>query len=347
MLNAGALSCLAAEAGHEDERTAWTPTLTLAEQSGDGAGAPRRFRDRSEGRLRVSRPATRTCVAGLLPFAAHAKHRGGFGRILPCAKSVAFVPLTVYAMSRPKSAGPSRPDERRKSGRSAASSFGHGVLEWVKTIAVGFVLFVLLRTFVIQTFRITSGSMEDTLLVGDFLVLSKSAYGATIPGTDFKLPGYTHPQRGDVVVFRGHHEPIDLVKRLVGLPGDTLEMRDGALLINGRPSPETYARHTDPGGDGFHPWMTWQTDFLLESTDIRDYHPSRDNWGPIVVPDNRYFVLGDNRDESLDSRYWGFVDPRALKGKAVVLYFSYDREAIGPVPLFHQVRWPRIGQRVD
>lgn len=234
-----------------------------------------------------------------------------------------------------------------KASRSAAGAFGHSVWELVKTVFVGFVLFMILRTFLVQTFRITSGSMEETLLVGDFLVLSKSAYGATLPGTDVKLPGYTSPTRGDVVVFRGHHEPIDLVKRLVGLPGDTLEMRDGVLLINGAQRDEVYVQHTDPEGDGFHPWMEWQSEYLVDSVDEAAYRPTRDDWGPIVVPSDRYFVLGDNRDQSLDSRYWGFVTPEELKGKAVVLYFSFDRDAIGPLPFFSQVRWKRVGDRVD
>lgn len=212
---------------------------------------------------------------------------------------------------------------------------------------VGFILFMVLRTFLIQTFRITSGSMEETLLVGDFLVLSKSAYGATIPGTGLQLPGYTEPRRGDVVVFRGHHEPIDLVKRLVGLPGDTLYMRGGQLFINGVRADGDYVRHTDPGSDGFHPWMTWQEEFLVDTVDVESYRPTRDDWGPIVVPPDRYFVLGDNRDESLDSRYWGFVDPSELKGKAVLLYFSFDRDRLGSIPFFTQVRWDRIGDRVD
>lgn len=237
-----------------------------------------------------------------------------------------------------------------RAGRTAKpqkESFGHRLLEGVKTIAIGFVLFMVLRTFLIQTFRITSGSMEETLLVGDFLVLSKSAYGATLPGTDVQLPGYTHPSRGDVVVFRGHHEPIDLVKRLVGLPGDTLSMKGGILSVNGSTLDELYAQHSDPSGDGYHEWMRWQTEFLVDTVDASAYRPTRDNWGPLVVPADKYFMLGDNRDESLDSRYWGFVDPSELKGKAVLLYFSFDTDALGPLPFFSQVRWKRIGDRVD
>jgi len=237
---------------------------------------------------------------------------------------------------------PRRAPEPERESRSA----GQTIWEWTKSLAMGFVLFLVLRTFLIQTFTITSGSMEGTLLVGDFLVLSKSAYGATVPGTGVKLPGYSEPKRGDVVVFRGHHEAIDLVKRLIGLPNDTLEMRDGVLLVNGNAQPEPYVRHTDPGGDVTHPWMRWQAEHLLDSMDVMRYQATRDNWGPLVVPPDRYFVMGDNRDESLDSRYWGFVDPAALKGRAVVLYFSYDREALGTLPIFQHIRWNRIGDRI-
>lgn len=229
---------------------------------------------------------------------------------------------------------------------AAERTASRAIWEWTKSLAMGFILFLILRTFIIQTFTITSGSMENTLLVGDFLVLSKSAYGATIPGTEVTLPGYTEPSRGDIVVFRGHHEPIDLVKRLIGMPGDTLAMRDGTLLLNGVPQEEPYVVHTDPEGDGPHPWMVWQTDHLLPDANISEYRPTRDNWGPLIVPTNGYFVMGDNRDQSLDSRYWGFVDPAALKGKAVFLYFSYDREAFGPLPFVNHVRWSRIGDRL-
>jgi signal peptidase I len=251
-------------------------------------------------------------------------------------------------MTKTKNETTTSPATRGKSSATPEASpvklsRGTRIIEWTKSLLMGFVLFLVLRTFVIQTFTITSGSMEGTLLVGDFLVLSKSAYGATVPGTGIRLPGYTDPRRGDIVVFRGHHEPIDLVKRLVGMPGDTLTMRNGVLFLNGARQEEPFAHHTDPAGDGTHPWMLWQRDHLLDGTERERYRPTRDNWGPIVVPANYYFVLGDNRDESLDSRYWGFVDEVALKGKAVVLYFSYDGNALSPVPIVKQVRWTRIG----
>jgi len=214
-----------------------------------------------------------------------------------------------------------------------------------KSIVIGFGIFLIIRIFLIQTWVITSGSMEGTLLVGDLLVLNKVAYGAPIPGTQRRLPGYTEPRRGDVVVFRAHHDTLDVIKRLVGLPGDTLQMKSGTLFINGKPQIEPYVRHLSPQGDGEHPWMQWQKDFLTSDVDQAEYRPTRDNWGPIVVPENRLFLLGDNRDESLDSRFWGFLDPARVKGKAAVVYYSYERDSMEPFSLFRG-RWDRIGDRI-
>lgn len=226
-------------------------------------------------------------------------------------------------------------------------TLGRSAWEWTKSLFIGFLLFLVIRTFVIQTWTVISGSMEDTLLVGDFLVLSKSAYGATIPGTEVTLPGYSAPTRGDIVVFRGHHEPIDLVKRLVGTPGDTLGMRDGRLYLNGQPQEEPYVVHTDPASDGYHPTMDWQLEHLADPGSVTRYRPTRDNWGPIVVPPGSYFVMGDNRDQSLDSRYWGFVPRSSIKGRAVMLYFSWNRDALGGIPLLGHVRWRRVGDRIE
>ena len=248
------------------------------------------------------------------------------------------------ARSSQRKAG--QPENRRPRAEQepeAKRGAGQVAMDWLKSLFMGFVLFLVLRTFLIQTFTITSGSMEGTLLVGDFLVLSKSAYGATVPGTEFQLPGYTQIDRGDIIVFRGHHEPIDLVKRVVGMPGDTLEMVDGILYHNAQTQPEPFVRHTDPGGDGTHPWMYWQRDFLAGDVDPAGYRPTRDDWGPIVVPPGQYFVLGDNRDESLDSRYWGFVPAKDIKGKAVALYFSFDRDNAA-LPFLRSIRWDRIGE---
>ncbi|HZD05956.1 MAG TPA: signal peptidase I, partial [Longimicrobiales bacterium] len=132
------------------------------------------------------------------------------------------------------------------------------------------------------------------------------------------------------------------VKRVVGVPGDTLEMVDKVLLVNGRPSHEPYARYIDRKHDARHPAMEkWQSNYLIAGT--RDYHPSRDTWGPLVVPDHRYFVLGDNRDNSEDSRYWGFVDREAIRGRPWIVYYSFDPRAESALPWLTAVRWSRIG----
>src|SRR5262245_60041949 len=125
-------------------------------------------------------------------------------------------------------------------------SFGRWAWDWVKSLAAGFALFLVVRAFILQTWVITSGSMENTLLTGDLLVLNKVAYGAQIPGTESRLPGYTHPKRGDVVVFRAQHDTLDVIKRIIGLPGDTLSMRHKVLLVNGHEMTEPYVLLADP-----------------------------------------------------------------------------------------------------
>ncbi|HEX6695102.1 MAG TPA: signal peptidase I [Longimicrobiales bacterium] len=241
-----------------------------------------------------------------------------------------------------------RASTRKAGSAKREESVAGAMWEWTKSILIGFLIFVVIRTFLIQTFTIISGSMEDTLLIGDFLVLSKSAYGATIPYTDVRLPGYSEPKRNDIVVFRSHHqEPeIDLVKRLVGMPGDTLSMTDGVLYLNGKAVDEPYVKHTDVGYDGGDPSMEWQKSHLVDSVRAEPYYPTRDNWGPVVVPAGSYFMMGDNREQSLDSRYWGFVPRSDMMGRAVGLYFSYDRAAIGGLPFFGHIRWNRIGDRL-
>ena len=224
---------------------------------------------------------------------------------------------------------------------------GERTWEWIKSLAVIVVLFLVIRTFLVQTFVITSGSMEDTLQVGDFLLISKAAYGAVIPGTESRLPGYADPRRGDVIVFRAAHEPnMDLVKRLIGLPGDTISMREGVLHLNGEPHGEAYLKDASLAQDVTHPAFVWQREFLTEAASFQDYHPTLRTWGPIVVPDGRYFALGDNRDQSLDSRFWGFVDATKVKGRAVFLYWSYDSSLMRPFPWLTAVRWGRIGDRI-
>ena len=241
----------------------------------------------------------------------------------------------------------SKPVEKKQ--QKEPQSLGRWAWDWIKSLGAGFLLFLVVRAFILQTWVITSGSMENTLLVGDLLVLNKVAYGAQLPGTDKRLPGYTDPGRGDIVVFRAHHDTLDVIKRIVGMPGDTLAMRNKVLFVNGKAQDEPYVRLIDPEGihDGPHPDMRWQLQYLVgDSVKRADYIPTRDNWGPIVVPPGHYFMMGDNRDDSLDSRFWGFLDGKRIKGKAEVVYYSYNRDSMQPFSWITDVRWNRIGDLI-
>lgn len=232
-------------------------------------------------------------------------------------------------------------------GWTKLSSLGRWTWEWVKSLVIAFALFLVIRTFIIEAFRIPTASMENTLLVGDFLLVNKAVYGAQVPGTNVRLPAFGEPERGDVVVFTPPHDPTkNYVKRLVGLPGDTLAMHDKVLYLNGRAVPEPYARHSDPA-DAPAPSMRWQLDYLVDPSQRARYRPSRDSWGPIVVPAGHYFFLGDNRDDSEDSRYWGFVDGAAIKGKPLIVYYSFNPRTLSHVPWLTEIRWDRIGDGVN
>ncbi len=220
------------------------------------------------------------------------------------------------------------------------------VVEWAKSIAIAVLLFIFLRSFLVQTFVITSGSMEETLLVGDMLLVNRASIGSYIPFTRVRIPGYSTPKRGDVLVFDPpHEETLKLVKRLVGMPGDTLHMSDRVLHVNGEALDEPYLKHSDVD-DEMHPWMEWQREFLLSGADVQTYAPTRDNWGPLVIPEDRYFMMGDNRETSLDSRYWGLLEGWRLEGRAVFTYFSYNKESYRPFPWLREIRFGRIGRGI-
>jgi signal peptidase I len=220
-------------------------------------------------------------------------------------------------------------------------------LRFASTLVFAAVLFVVVRTFVVEAYRIPTGSMENTLLVGDFLLVNKAIYGTRIPGTELRVAALREPALGDVVVFHPPHEPgRNYVKRVVGIPEDTLEMRDKRLYRNGSLVDEPWARHNDDRGDQVHPDMRWQSNFLIASS-RRKYQPTRDNWGPIVVPEDRFFVLGDNRDNSEDSRYWGFVDRKEIRGQPWRVYYSFVQTADGSLTWLRRVRWNRIGEVID
>jgi signal peptidase I len=222
------------------------------------------------------------------------------------------------------------------------------LLEAARSVFFTLLVFLVVRALVVEAFKIPTSSMEGTLLAGDFLLVNKAVYGAEIPGLGLTLPAVSEPTVGDVVVFHPPHDPQKhYVKRVVGMPGDTLEMQAKRLIRNGRTLEEPYARHVDPDRDAVHPGMAWQARFLRDAARPGRYRPSRDNWGPLVVPSERYFVLGDNRDNSEDSRYWGFVHRESIKGRPWIVYYSSELIGSVGIPTSRDIRWSRIGGRVQ
>lgn len=264
-------------------------------------------------------------------------------------------------MAKKGKAGRKQGSGDRQFGRSKAEGKGNpkagtkapgnenSLKEWAKSLGVAAVLFLFIRTFLLQTFVITSGSMENTLLVGDFLLANRVAVGGRIPFTQAHVPGLGRLKRGDVVVFDPHHDPdLKLVKRLVAMGGDTVSMQDGVFLLNGTPQDEPYVQHSDPGGaNAGHPMMDqFQPPHLVDTVDRASYRPTRDNWGPLVVPDDHYFMLGDNRDTSLDSRYWGPLESWRAEGRASFIYYSYDTVALKPLRFLTAARLGRVLQMI-
>ena len=205
--------------------------------------------------------------------------------------------------------------------------------------------------------------MIPTLLVGDWLFVNKLVYGPHVPFTNANLPGYADPVRGEVVVFQSPYqadeaargldpEPI-LVKRLVGVAGDTMYMRAGHLFINGIEQRPSYTIQ-GPSPDGSSPdevseLFDWQRTFALSASRFgpAPVQPTHDDWGPLVIPAAHYMMLGDNRYNSKDSRYWGFVPRANVRGRPLFVYYSYDTEAGAPwLRGLTEVRWGRIGHRI-
>jgi signal peptidase I len=238
-------------------------------------------------------------------------------------------------MTEPAKATPEEPKK----------SFGRWLWEWTKSIAVALVIWFVLRALLVEAFRIPSSSMERTLLVGDFLFVNKALYGAEVPFLHTRLPAIREPRLGDIVVFDSRtQENVKVVKRVVGMPGDTLEMRDNVLYRNGVRQVEPFVIRTDTVTDPADPEMrAWQLGYLLPSVDREAYRPTRGNWGPLAVPMGHYFVMGDNRDNSYDSRFWGFVDRRVIRGRPLFVYYSYDGTSWRALPALTAIRWGRIG----
>ena len=227
---------------------------------------------------------------------------------------------------------------------------GDDLMEWVKSFGIAVLLFFVIRTFLIQAYTIPSGSMENTLRIGDYLMANNAIYGAQIPFTGIRVPAFREPRFGDIVVFRpAYNDPvIDVVKRVIGEPGDTIRMAERVVYRNGEALDEPYVEPNylpDEPMQRFGPVSyQWHFDSLGDDVDTQTYAPTRDNWGPLVVPDGEFLLLGDNRDQSLDSRYMGFVPREVVRGKALFLYYSIDPFADRPFPRFlTAVRWERLG----
>ena len=281
----------------------------------------------------------------------------------------------VMGVEVPRASAAARAAALASINRSAPLQLGW-LWEWAKIFQFAVALFLLVRAFLVEAYKIPSGSMEGTLLVGDFLLVNKLVYGAEVPLTGRHLPRLRAPARGEVVVFQWPSDTRkNFVKRLVGLPGDTLAMRGGVLYVNGAAQQERYVTHTEPGADPTYEDFRWQRGHVVrtasaqgipsatapaalaeEETDaivpiVRPErnpgdHPSRNNWGPLIVPADSYFVLGDNRDNSLDSRYWGFVPDSLLRGRPMVVYYSYAPDSARRMAWLTAVRWSRLGVRV-
>jgi signal peptidase I len=193
------------------------------------------------------------------------------------------------------------------------------VWEYVKAIGTALIFALIIRTYIVQAFKIPSGSMIPTLLIGDHILVNKFIYGTQVPFSNKKILCIAHPKRGDIVVFK-YPEDLnkDFIKRVVGIGGDIVEEKNKVIFVNGKPINEPYAQHTDDSINNGEP---------------------RDNFGPYLVPNGKLFVMGDNRDQSYDSRYWGYVDLALVKGKAMVMYWSWDSAKSFP-------RFGRIGRIV-
>ena len=208
----------------------------------------------------------------------------------------------------------SRPEKKKKS----------VVRDYLEALIWAVVLALVIRTWGVQAFKIPSGSMKPTLLIGDHLLVSKSSYGIGLPFSDVVVIPIGDPERGDIVVFRfPEDKDKDFIKRIIGLPGETVEVRDKAVFVNGKKLNKDWGHYTDK---------------VVLPPGVQP----RDNFGPVKVPEDHYFVMGDNRDQSYDSRFWfggrgGFVPREDILGKAFIIYWSWTDQGFG-------VRWDRIGK---
>ena len=204
--------------------------------------------------------------------------------------------------------------------------------EYFESIVIAVILALFVRTFVVQAFKIPSGSMEDNLLIGDHLLVNKFIYGGAPTALERAVLPMRDIARGDVIVFKYPQEPDrDFIKRVIALPGETVELRRKAVYVNGQRVDES-AYHLK--FDGPPP---------AEGAPQRD---KVDSFGPVTVPADHLFMMGDNRDNSYDSRYWNFLPMNYVKGRAINIYFSYDPDTPGAAAVFTSIRWRRLFRQV-
>lgn len=237
-------------------------------------------------------------------------------------------------------------------------SFAHRVRAFVIGWLPAVVIFFGAKQLLAEAYRIPSGSMEPTMLVGDWLFVNKLRFGPHIPFTDYTLPGYARPNRGDVAVFVSPPQDATirispdqitpmLVKRIVGVAGDTLLMRHGLLSVNGIPfpSPNSFVL-SDAIAEAPQAIFAWQHQIEVRGSrfGLPVAAPSLHEWGPLVVPAGTFFMMGDNRDNSVDSRYYGPVPRANLRGRPMFVYYSYDPEqGVDYFRAVSDIRWHRIG----
>ncbi len=199
--------------------------------------------------------------------------------------------------------------------------------EWIEPVLIALILAIIIRTFIIQPFKIPSGSMEDTLLIGDQLLAVKFLYGIKIPFSDKHILKIRDPKPGDIIVFKYPEDPSKpFIKRCIATGGQKVEIRDKVVYVDGKDEhlPE-YAKFIDPN-------------IISNVIAIPQQIRNRDNLQEFAVPENSFFMMGDNRDNSNDSRFWGFVPYKNISGKAFLLYWSWDKNA----PFFKKIRWSRL-----
>ena len=249
--------------------------------------------------------------------------------------------------------------------KAAQGSLLKVIWENVKSLAGAILIYLVINTFLIAAYRIPSGSMIPTLLIGDWLFVNKAVYGPHIPFTNAHLPSFSEPKRGEVIVFvspyqadeagRGDDPTPTLVKRMVGMPGDTLYMRTGLLHVNGVAQRQGFGIVSKPSEHGVQPTdvfplFDWQHKIELKQSRFgaAPAQPQLDNWGPLVIPPGNYFMMGDNRYESKDSRYWGTVPRENVRGRPSFVYYSYRSgdETDRPISFITDIRWGRIGTRI-